>query len=95
MHEVIVHGAAQLAPALTQLQQIAQAPATGNTFQDTIQKVIDLIDGAKVGIITLVVIVAGLTAAFTRGHKGEIVGGAVFAVMLVVGAKSIATALGA
>jgi len=87
MHEV---------EALTHIIATTQlVAASANTFQDTIQKVIDLIDGAKVGIITLVVIVAGLTAAFTRGHKGEIVGGTAFAVMLVVGAKSIATALGA
>jgi len=69
--------------------------AAANPFQDTIQKVIDLIDGAKVGIVTIIILVAALTAAFTRGHKGEILAGALFSCALVLGAKAIATALGA
>lgn len=68
---------------------------SANAFNDAINGVLTLIDGAKVGLVTLVIVVAGLTAAFTRGHKGEVLGGAVFACALILGAKSIATALGA
>jgi len=87
MHEV---------DALTHIIATTQViVASANAFNDAITGVIGLIDGAKVGIVTIIILVAGLSAAFTRGHKGEIVGGAVFACALVLGAKSIATALGA